>query len=135
MYKRQTLSNYNTTKPLKLAYSFLIKWNYSKVTGNNWATGIQWNVSTQVGDLVDVGDNNFRGPTCVPFALAGVVVVRTPNAMQQMEAFDYNTGAFLWKNNQTVFDIDVQVEGIATSPSGPILKDDGSSSSYVAYDV
>jgi outer membrane protein assembly factor BamB len=130
-----TLSNYNTTKPLKLAYSYLIKWNYSMVKGNNWATGIQWNVSTQLGDLIDVGDNNFRGPTCVPYWEAGVVVVRTPNAMQQMEGFDMNTGAFLWKNNNTVFDIDVQVEGIATSPSGPNLKCDGASPNYVAYDV
>jgi outer membrane protein assembly factor BamB len=138
------LNNYNTTKPLKLASSYLIKWNYSKlvdtvgytqVTSNDWRKGIEWNVSTQVGDLVDVGDNNFRGPTCVPFYEAGVVVVRTPNAMQQMAAFDINTGAFLWKNNQTVFDIDVQIEGIATSPSGPILKDDGASANYVAYDV
>lgn len=138
------LNTYNTTKPLKLAYSNLIKWNYSKlvdtvgytqVVSNDWRKGIEWNVSTQLGDLVDVGDNNFRGPTCVPFYEAGVVVVRTPNAMQQMEAFDYNTGAFLWKNNQTVFDIDVQIEGIATSPSGPILKDDGASGNYVAYDV
>jgi outer membrane protein assembly factor BamB len=139
-----SLSNYNTTKPLKLAYSFLIKWNYSKlvdtvgyaqITSNDWRKGIEWNISTQVGDLVDVGDNNFRGPTCIPYWEAGVVVVRTPNAMQQMEGFNMDTGAFLWKNNNTVFDIDVQVEGIATSPSGPVIKDDGASSNYVAYDV
>jgi len=138
------LNTYNTTKPLKLAYANLIKWNYSKlvdtvgytqVTSNDWRKGIEWNVSTQVGDLVDVGDNNFRGPTCMPYWEAGVVVVRTPNAMQQMVAFDYNTGAFLWKNNQTVFDIDVRIEGIATGPSGPMIKDDGASGNYVAYDV
>jgi outer membrane protein assembly factor BamB len=138
------LNNYNTTKPLKLAYSNLIKWNYSKlvdtvgyaqVQSNDWRKGIEWNVTTQVGDLVDVGDNNFRGPTCMPYWEAGVVIVRTPNAMQQMVAFDYNTGAFLWKNNQTVFDIDVRIEGIATSPSGPMIKCDGASGKYVAYDV
>lgn len=138
------LNNYNTTKPLKLAYSNLIKWNYSKlvdtvgysqITSNDWRKGIEWNVSTQIGDLVDVGDNNFRGPTCMPYWEAGVVVVRTPNAMQQMVAFDYNTGAFLWKNNNTAFDIDVRIEGIATGPSGPMIKDDGSTGEYVAYDV
>ena len=47
---------------------------------------------------------------------AGVVVVRTPNAMQQMEAFDMNTGKFLWKNNNTVFDVDVQIEGYSNKP-------------------
>jgi outer membrane protein assembly factor BamB len=138
------LNTYNTTKPLKLAYSNLICWNYSKlvdtvgytqVTSNDWRKGIEWNVTTQLGDLVDVGDNNFRGPTCIPYYEAGVVVVRTPNAMQQMEAFDINTGKFLWKNNNTVFDIDVQIEGIATSPNGPVIKNDGGSGNYVAYDV
>jgi len=138
------LNLYNTTQPLKLAYSYLIKWDYNKmistqvysqVYSNDWRDGIVWNVSTQVGDLVDVGDNNFRGPTCMPYAEAGVVIVRTPNDMQQMAAFDYDTGAFLWKNNQTVLDIDVRVEGIATSPSGPMLKHDGASPNWVAYDV
>ena len=70
------LNNYNTTQPLKLAYSNLICWNYSKlvdtvgytqVTSNDWRKGIEWNVTTQTGDLVDVGDNNFRGPTCIPY--------------------------------------------------------------------
>jgi len=133
-----SLSSYNKTKPLKLGYSFLIKWNMSRVTGNNWRTGIMWNVSTMTSNSptdIDVGDNNFRGPTCVPYPAANVVLVRTPNAMQVMEAFDYNTGAFLWKNNATVFDIDVRAEGIATSPTGPNIKQDGASPNWVAYDV
>ena len=141
------LNNYNTTKPLKLAYSRLIKWNFSKlvdtvgytqVQSNDWRKGIEWNVSVQTGATatdIDVGDNNFRGPTCVPFPAANVVVVRTPNAMQVMAGYDYNTGAFLWKNNATVFDIDVRIEGIATSITGPVMKHDGASPNYVAYDV
>jgi outer membrane protein assembly factor BamB len=138
------LNTYNTSQPLKLSYANLIKWNYSKlvdtvgyaqITSNDWRKGIEWNVTTQVGDLVDVGDNNFRGPTCIPYWEAGVVVVRTPNAMQQMEAFDMDTGALLWKNNNTVFDIDVQIEGIATSSNGPVIKCDGGSGNFVAYDV
>ncbi|HLN45881.1 MAG TPA: PQQ-binding-like beta-propeller repeat protein [Candidatus Sulfotelmatobacter sp.] len=133
-----SLSSYNKTKPLKIGYSFLIKWNYTKVTGNNWKTGIMWNISTLTGNSptdIDVGDNNFRGPTCVPYAAANVVLVRTPNAMQVMEAFDYTTGQLLWKNNATVFDIDVQAQGIATGPTGPNMKQDGASPNYVAYDV
>lgn len=141
------LDTYNTTKPLKLAYSNLIKWNmsklvdtvgYTQIQSNDWRKGIEWNVSVQTGstiDTIDVGDNNFRGPTCVPFPAENVVVVRTPNAMQVMAGYDYTTGAFLWKNNQTVFDIDVRIEGIATSPNGPVMKQDGSSPNYVAYDV
>ena len=133
-----SLSSYNKTKPLKLGYSFLIKWNYSMVTGNNWRTGIMWNVSTQTSNSptdIDVGDNNFRGPTCVPYPAANIILVRTPNAMQVMEGFDYTTGQLLWKNNATVFDIDVQAQGIATSPTGPNIKQDGASPNWVAYDV
>jgi outer membrane protein assembly factor BamB len=142
-----TLSNYNTTKPLKLAYSNLIKWNQSKlvdtvgyqqVQSNDWRKGIVWNISTQTSTSptdIDVGDNNFRGPVSIPYPEANVVLVRTPNAMQVMEAFDYTTGALLWKNNATVFDIDVRAEGIATSPTGPNMKQDGASPNYVAYDI
>jgi outer membrane protein assembly factor BamB len=133
-----SLTSYNKTMPLKLGYSYLIKWNWSKVTGNNWRTGIEWNVTTQTSTSptdIDVGDNNFRGPVAIPYQEANVVVVRTPNAMQVMEGFDYTTGKLLWKNNATVFDIDVQAQGIATSPSGPNLKQDGASPNWVAYDV
>jgi outer membrane protein assembly factor BamB len=133
-----SLTTYNKTMPLKLGYSFLIKWNASQVTSNNWKTGIMWNVTTQTSTSptdIDVGDNNFRGPVAIPYQEANVILVRTPNAMQVMEGFDYTTGKLIWKNNATVFDIDVQAQGIATSPSGPNLKQDGASPNWVAYDV
>ena len=138
------LNTWNTSKPLKLSYVNLIKWNYSKlittvgysqVFANDWTKGIEWNVTAQLGDQVDVGDNFFRGPTCFPFRDANVVVVRTPNAMQIMAGFDYTTGAFLWKNNATVLNIDVLIEGISTSPSGPHIMRDSATSNNVAYNV
>jgi outer membrane protein assembly factor BamB len=52
-----------------------------------------------------------------------------------MAGYDYTTGALLWKNNATVFDIDVRIEGVATSPTGPNMKQDGASNNYVAYDI
>jgi WD40 repeat protein len=45
------------------------------------------------------------------------------------------TGAFLWKNNATVLNVDVRIEGIATSPAGPLIMADGASNNFVAYDV
>ncbi len=138
------LNTWNTTKPLKLSYVNLIKWNYSKlistvgysqVTSNDWTKGIEWNVTAQLGDQVDVADNFFRGPTCFPFREANVVIVRTPNAMQIMAGFDYTTGKFLWKNNATVLNIDVLIEGVATSSNGPHIMRDSATSNNVAYDV
>jgi outer membrane protein assembly factor BamB len=122
----------------------LIKWNYTKlvttvgysqVYSNDWTKGIEWNATAQLGDRVDVGDNFFRGPTCFPFRDANVVIVRTPNAMQIMAGFDYTTGKFLWKNNATVLNIDVLIEGVATSSSGPHIMRDSATSNNVAYDV
>ena len=139
-----SLGTYNTTRPLKLSYVNLIKWDfqkmvntvvYSNVYSNNWRDGIVWNVSALTGDIVEIGDNFFRGPTCFPFREANVVIVRNPNAMQIMAGYDYTTGAFLWKNNNTVLNLDVVIEGYSTSSNGPHIMKDGASPNYVAYDV
>ncbi len=138
------MSSYNTTQPLKLTSVNLIKWNYNKmittigffnIPSNNWQDGVEWNVSAVQPDQVSIGDNNFRGPNVYPYRDANVVVVKTPNAMQIMAGYDYNTGKFLWKNNQTVLDIDVLLQGIATSYAGPLIKFDGASPNLVAYNV
>jgi outer membrane protein assembly factor BamB len=138
------LNTWNTTLPAKITYANLIKWDFSKltttvgyaqVTSNNWAQGVVWNVSVVQPDQVSVADNNFRGLDLFPYSDANVVVVKTPNAMQIMAGYDYTTGKFLWKNNATVLDIDVQAEGIATTPSGPLIKNDGASPNWVAYNV
>lgn len=138
------LALWNTTVPMKLPYLNLIKWDLSKLTttvvynqvnSNDWRQGIVWNVSIMQSDQVSLGDNNFQGVKPFPYVDAGVVIVRSRNAMQTMAGYDYNTGAFLWKNNATVLNIDVRDEGIATSPSGPMIMADGSSNNFVAYDV
>jgi outer membrane protein assembly factor BamB len=135
---------WNTTKPLKIPYVYLIKWNITKLvkTGifgtalsDNWKDGIEWNVTAQTGDLVDIGDCNWRVPEVFPYYGAGVVIVRNPNAMQIMAGFDMETGKLLWKNNATVLSLDVLPEGVATSPYGPHLIFDGASPNLVAYDV
>jgi outer membrane protein assembly factor BamB len=138
------LALWNTTVPMKLPYLNLIKWDlskltttvgYSNVNNNDWRRGIVWNVSIMQNDQVSLGDNNFQGVKPFPYVEAGVVVVRSRNAMQTMAGYDYNTGAFLWKNNATVLNIDVRDEGIATSPSGPMIMADGASNNFVAYSV
>jgi outer membrane protein assembly factor BamB len=138
------MSTWNTTKPLKIDSINLIKWDYNKLFttvgffnfgSTDWKNGIVWNVTVSLGDIVEPGDHAFRGVNVIPFYEANVAVIRTPNAMQIMAGYDMDTGAFLWKNNATVLDLDVIQEGMATSPSGPMLKHDGSSPNIVAYDV
>ena len=138
------LSLFNTSEPMKLPYLNLIKWDlskltdtvvYSQVNTNDWARGVVWNVSIMQDDQVSIGDNNFQGVKSFPYDEAGVVIVRSRNAMQTMAGYDMETGAFLWKNNATVLNIDVRDEGIATSSAGPMIMADGASNNFVAYNV
>ncbi len=94
-----------------------------------------WNVSAMQDDIVSIGDSNFRAPIAMPYRDANVVVVRNPNAMQIMAGYDYTTGNFLWKNNATVLNIDILLQGVSTSNSGPMIMLDGGSNAHVAYDV
>ena len=132
---QSSLTTFNTTMLGKLRYANLIKWNYTKVTNNNWMTGIDWNVSAMQPDLqVSIGDNGFRGLNAWVFPDANVIVAKTPNAMQIMAGYDYKTGAFLWRNNNTVFDLGVNT-AIATSRSGPLFMHCGADNKMVAYDI
>ena len=135
---------WNTTLPLKIPYVNLIKWNFSQLvstrfytqsTANDWRQGIVWNVSVMQDDFVSIGDSNFRAPIAMPYRDANVVVVRNPNAMQIMAGYDYTTGKFLWKNNATVLNIDILVQGVSTSNNGPMIMLDSGSNTHVAYDV
>jgi outer membrane protein assembly factor BamB len=138
------LALFNTTSPMKLPYLNLIKWDlsqltttvtYSQVNSNDWRRGIVWNVSIMQDDQVSIGDNNFQGVKPFPYDEAGVVIVRSRNAMQTMAGYNMSNGAFLWKNNATVLNLDVKDEGIATSPAGPMIMADGATNNFVAYDV
>ena len=135
---------WNTTLPLKLPYVNLIKWDfrqlvstkyYMQSTSSDWRAGIVWNVSAMQSDQASIGDSNFRAPLAMAYRDANVVVVRNPNAMQIMAGYDYTTGRFLWKNNATVLNIDILVQGVSTSPSGPMIMLDSQSNNHVAYDV
>ena len=126
-------TQYNNTRAMQYDYENLIKWDYSKVTGNDWHTGIVWNISVTEANEVGPGDNGFYGFRCWPFPEANVVVVRSHNANQYMAGYDMTTGAKLWKNNATILDIGVQDP--TGGDAGPIIMIDGATHSFVAYSV
>ena len=130
---QETSPGFNRTRPMQFNYADLINWNLTKVTGNNWLTGIQWNISVIGENEPGPGENGFFGFRAFPFWEAGVVIVRSHNDMQYMAGYDYDTGAFLWKNNATILDIGVRDP--VGGPSGPIMLHDGASKSIVAYNV
>ena len=132
-------ATFNNTRPMGIDYSYLIKWNMTKVVGNEWKTGIVWNVSTIDPTLdiykgqVNAGDNGFYGVRAFPYPAANIIVVKSHNAMQIMEGWDYTTGQRLWRNNHTV--LDIGVNDATGEPGGPIILLDGSTHEFVAYNV
>ncbi len=85
-------AGWNTTLPYRLATNELIKWDYTKVTGNNWLTGIVWNVSLKMPDGSGPGEGN-RGSSLLIFDNVGVV---STTGQDDFYAYDLNTGARLW---------------------------------------
>ena len=124
---------FNNTRAMQYDYENLIKWDYSKVVGNDWRTGIVWNISITEANEVGPGDNGFFGVRCWPFPDANVVIVRSHNANQYMAGYDMTTGAKLWKNNATV--LDIGVSDPTGGDAGPIIMIDGATHSFVAYSV
>jgi len=132
---------WNTTLPLKFAYEYLIKWNYTALVPNlsgtsassNWLSGVVWNVSIRQPDGQGIGDG--RGTvTKIPYDDANVVVVRAHDFEQVMMGFDMTTGARLWTNNNTVLDIAVGL-GQGGGSNGPLIMMDGATNEMVAYSV
>ena len=124
--------NWNTTLRLKYAFENLIKWNFTKVTSNDWRTGIVWNVSIRQPDGIGVGDGRLS-VTAYPYYEANTIVVRAHNDEEIMMGFDLTTGAHLWTVNNTV--IDLYVGTPWCGPNGPIIMIDGVDNSFVAYSV
>jgi hypothetical protein len=79
---------WNTTIPYRLAVNELIKWDYSKVTGNNWTTGIVWNVSLKQPDGTGPGE----GERTSSFLIYGNKAVVTTYNEDKAYMYDTDTG-------------------------------------------
>jgi len=127
---------FNTTLPLKYAGEYLIKWDYSKVKGNNWQTGVVWNVSIRQPDGVGVGDGR-QVVDCYRFDEANVVIAKAHDGENIMMGFDATTGAYLYRTTWTGW-VDISsgsVGSFRAGPKGPILLFDTVLCGYHAFDV
>jgi outer membrane protein assembly factor BamB len=88
-------SGWNTTIPYRLAESELIKWDYNKVTGNDWETGVVWRTNLKQPDGTGPGEGN-RGSGLLTSGDVGVV--RTTGE-ETLYGYDLNTGAQLYVKN------------------------------------
>ena len=124
------MGGWNTTRPMGYAYANVIKWDYSKVTGNNWRTGIVWNVSTIQPDGTSIGDGRTTY-TLLRFDGAGVVIVKANLMEPYFMAYDMETGKHLYTKD-TGFS---HGRAMQVSPSGPMVYFDIASVTAVAFDV
>ena len=85
---------------LRRPYNFLIKWNMSKVTGNNWLTGVEWNVTLKQPDGTGPGEGS-RGSilTLLPTLGASGTAAVTTVGEAMVYAYDMNTGNQLWTHD------------------------------------
>ncbi len=90
-------SGYNTTIPDQLAINNLIKWDYSQVTGNNWSTGIVWNVTMKGPDgSAGPGDAVVRGSFYTTPDRSIGVACHMIGGENLMKAFNLTDGSVLW---------------------------------------
>jgi outer membrane protein assembly factor BamB len=85
---------WNNTIPYRRDYAELIKWDLSKVTGNDWMTGVVWNVSTVQPDGTGPGQGDRGSSLMAP--LLGDTVIVTTTGEDTLYAFDATTGAQIW---------------------------------------
>ena len=87
-------SGWNTTNPRRLSQNELIKWDYTKVTGNNWTTGIMWRASLKQADGTGAGEGARGSGLFISDDGTRGIVLSTGEDM--MYGYDLITGAQLW---------------------------------------
>jgi outer membrane protein assembly factor BamB len=124
---------WNTTIPLRWAEIYLIKWDYYKVTGNNWKTGVVWNVSLRQPDGRAPSDN-VRGLDINPFYMQNVVIVEA--FMEDFKAaYDMTTGARLWIKDLGFASIQNLIRSPCSDQYGIFASQDTVANVFVAFDV
>jgi hypothetical protein len=108
---------WNTTKPYKWAGNYFIRWNINNVTGNNWLTGVVWNVTLRQADGTAPGDDRRMNP--VPYTLGNDVGAITAYNEQISLGFDLTTGKQIWRADYAQENLNLNRMG--TDPNGPLI--------------
>lgn len=112
--------------------NYIICWNFSKVTGNSWPTGLVYNVSmAQPGAYLRSPGNYVINV----YAAAGIIFAYSGNNGVTFSGYDMNTGKWLWTTNTTYQNVQQIPRFGFGGPSGPFIQFDGATSSFVGYDV
>jgi outer membrane protein assembly factor BamB len=83
---------WNNTIPYRRDYSYLIKWDLDKVTGNDWMTGVVWNVSTVQPDGSGPGQGG-RGSGLYVYGDYGVML---STGESKFYGVNLTNGEFTW---------------------------------------
>lgn len=120
-------SGWNTTVPNRLAVNELIKWDFSKVTSNDWMTGVAWNVSLKQPDGSGPGEGN-RSSGIVIADDVGVVHSRGEDTIY---AFDIESGAHCWTKRMAF----LSGSGFQSTPNGLYYDWDSVDMNLYAFDI
>jgi outer membrane protein assembly factor BamB len=80
---------------LRRSFNELYMWDKSKVSGDDWSTGVVWNISLKQPDGSGPGEGG-RSSRLRLIPDAGIVLVHT-DGEGRYYAYDLNTGAELWQ--------------------------------------
>jgi len=120
---------WNTTIPLGYAGAYLIRWNSSMVTNNDWATGLMWNVSIRQPNGVSVGDGKLSLQIW-EFTADNVLIISGNNYEGRFMGFDATTGSWLYTVNMTF----IPARWYMGNPDGPFMAWNDITSGLVAFD-
>ncbi len=115
-----------------MSRNYIICWNFSKMTNNNWQTGLVYNVSmAQPGAWLQYNRNYVLNV----YSEASVILAYPGNNGGTFSGYDMNTGKWLWTTNTTYQNVQQMPSFGFGGPSGPYIQFDGATSSFVGYNV
>jgi hypothetical protein len=121
-------SGWNTTIPMRLAENELMKWDYTKVTDDDWETGIVWRTNLKQPDGSGPGEG-ARGSDLY-ISVDRTVGVVSSTGEDVCYGYDLTTGAQLYTKK-----LDYQMMGWYCGPDGSWMAWDSVTRRLHCYDI
>jgi outer membrane protein assembly factor BamB len=112
--------------------NYILTWNLTKVTGNNWPTGLVSNFTIQQPNADLWSEKSY---SLFVYPESNVFLIHQGNGGRSFTGYNMTDGAWLYTTNLTFINTQ-QMGGMGSNgPSGPFMQFDAATSSLVAFDV
>ena len=122
-------TGWNTTKPNRMAVNDLMLWDFSRVTNNNWTTGIVWRTSLKNPDGTGPNDASEQGSSLMISGDVGAIETQNEG---ELIGYDLRTGTKLYT---TKLDFIHMGSRTYDPDTGIWITTDSATSTNVAYDI